>query len=70
MSQSVFNVVSPIDGSVYLTRAYAGQEIARTIGASREMVSRVMRDLHVQGLIEESDGCIWLRDNIGDGARE
>lgn len=39
MSQSTFNVVSPIDGSVYVTRAYAGQEIARTIEAARKAVA-------------------------------
>ena len=53
------------DGRKVVARHITRQEIARTIGASREMVSRVMRDLHLQGLIEETDGCIWLRDEIG-----
>ena len=53
------------DGRKVVARHITRQEIARTIGASREMVSRVMRDLQLQGLIEESDGCIWLRDKIG-----
>jgi CRP/FNR family cyclic AMP-dependent transcriptional regulator len=53
------------DGRKVVSRHITRQEIARTIGASREMVSRVMRDLQVQGLIEETDGCIWLRDEIG-----
>lgn len=39
MSQSVFNVVSPIDGSIYLTRPYAGPEIARVIEAARAAVA-------------------------------
>jgi acyl-CoA reductase-like NAD-dependent aldehyde dehydrogenase len=39
MSQSTFNVVSPIDGSIYVTRAYAGEEIARTIEAARKAVA-------------------------------
>jgi CRP-like cAMP-binding protein len=32
------------------------------IGASREMVSRVMRDLTAQGLIHEQDGQLILVD--------
>jgi CRP/FNR family cyclic AMP-dependent transcriptional regulator len=35
------------------------------IGASREMVSRVMKDLHLQGLIEETEGQMILH---GDAA--
>jgi hypothetical protein len=34
------------------------------IGASREMVSRVMRDLTVQGLIREQDGQLILVDLV------
>lgn len=40
------------------------QDIAKMIGASREMVSRVMKDLMHQGLIEERDGEIVLRDEV------
>lgn len=40
------------------------QDIARMVGASREMVSRVMKDLSLQGLIEEGDGRILLHERI------
>ncbi len=53
------------DGRKVVTRRITRQDIARTVGASREMVSRVMRDLHLDGFIEESDGCIWLLGEIG-----
>ncbi|MFA7269201.1 MAG: cyclic nucleotide-binding domain-containing protein [Sterolibacterium sp.] len=52
------------DGRKVVTRRITRQDIAKTIGASREMVSRVMRDLQLRGLIKESDGCIWLRGEI------
>ena len=42
------------------------QDIAKMIGASREMVSRVMKDLGLRGLIEETDGGIILREKIID----
>jgi CRP/FNR family cyclic AMP-dependent transcriptional regulator len=52
------------NGRKVVTRRITRQDIAKTIGASREMVSRVMRDLQLQGLIEESAGCIWLQKDI------
>jgi CRP/FNR family cyclic AMP-dependent transcriptional regulator len=40
------------------------QDIAKMIGASREMVSRVMKDLQLRGLIEETGGRIILHETI------
>jgi len=54
------------NGRKVVRRHITRQDIAKTIGASREMVSRVMRDLQLQGLIEEVDGCIWLQEEIAD----
>jgi len=34
------------------------------IGASREMVSRVMKDLQTSGYIEVRGGSIFLRENM------
>ena len=53
------------DGRKVVTRKITRQDIARMIGASREMVSRVMRDLQTEGLIDERDGCIWLCAEAG-----
>ena len=39
-------------------------DIAKMVGASREMVSRVMTDLQQQGLIEEGGGRIVLHSSI------
>ncbi len=38
------------------------QDIAKMVGASREMVSRVVKDLELRGLIEQNDGRIVLRE--------
>lgn len=54
------------DGQTIVTRKISKQDIAKMIGASREMVSRVMKDLGVQGLIEETSGGIILRERILD----
>jgi CRP/FNR family cyclic AMP-dependent transcriptional regulator len=51
-----------VDGRKVVTQKLTKQDIGKMIGASREMVSRVMRDLAVQGLIEERDGQLILLD--------
>lgn len=56
-------------GRKVVTRRITRQDISQMVGASREMVSRVMRDLQLRGLIEEKDGLIWLCDEI-DTARQ
>jgi CRP/FNR family cyclic AMP-dependent transcriptional regulator len=55
-----------IDGQHVVTRKVAKQDIAKMIGASREMVSRVMKDLQVGGYIDVRGNSIYLRDNIVD----
>ncbi|TVO52270.1 Crp/Fnr family transcriptional regulator [Denitromonas halophila] len=54
------------DGEMVVVRKISKQDIAKMIGASREMVSRVMKDLGLQGLIEETPNGIILRDRIQD----
>jgi CRP/FNR family cyclic AMP-dependent transcriptional regulator len=53
-----------VDGERIVVKKLAKQDIAKMIGASREMVSRVMKDLQVGGYIEVRPGGIVLRDNI------
>lgn len=55
-----------IDGLKIVKKKISKQDIAKMIGASREMVSRVMKDLGLRGLIEETDGGIILREQIID----
>jgi CRP/FNR family cyclic AMP-dependent transcriptional regulator len=53
-----------IDGQKVVTKKLAKQDIAKMIGASREMVSRVMKDLQTGGYIEMRGSSIVLRDTI------
>jgi CRP/FNR family cyclic AMP-dependent transcriptional regulator len=48
------------EGRRVVSRRISRADIARMVGASREMVSRVMRDLQVRGQISEADGVIRL----------
>lgn len=51
-----------VGGRKVVTHKITKQDIGKMIGASREMVSRVMRDLSAQGLIEEVDGRLVIID--------
>ncbi|OGA36450.1 MAG: hypothetical protein A3F75_13875 [Betaproteobacteria bacterium RIFCSPLOWO2_12_FULL_64_23] len=53
-----------IDGEKVVTRKLSKQDIARMIGASREMVSRVMKHLQEVGYIEVRGDTIVIRDAI------
>jgi len=50
------------EGRRIVTRKLTKQDIAKMIGASREMVSRVMKDLETSGYIEVQDGRIVLHE--------
>ena len=56
-----------IDGQKIITRKISKQDMANMIGASREMVSRVMKDLQTGGFIEVRAGSIFIRDSIMKG---
>src|SRR6187399_2741933 len=51
-----------VDGQKVVTKRQPKQDIAKMIGASREMVSMVMRDLELSGYFEVRGSTIVLRD--------
>jgi CRP/FNR family cyclic AMP-dependent transcriptional regulator len=53
-----------VNGRMVVTRRLTKQDIARMVGASREMVSRVMKDLEMSGYFEVRGSTIVLRDTI------
>jgi CRP/FNR family cyclic AMP-dependent transcriptional regulator len=62
VARLLLEAAETIDGRKVVTHKLTKQDIAKMIGASREMVSRVMRDLTAQGLIHEQDGQLILID--------
>ena len=53
------------DGQLVIRTRVSRQDVAKMIGASREMVSRVMKDLEDRGLIElAEDGSTIIRDRL------
>jgi len=64
VARLLLEVAETIDGQKIVTKKLSKQDIAKMIGASREMVSRVMKDLQTGGFIEVRSGAIFIRDNI------
>jgi CRP-like cAMP-binding protein len=58
-------VIDPGTGEGRISERLSRQYLAKTVGASREMVSRVMKDLGNRGFItEHKDGTAVLRPNL------
>ena len=53
-----------IDGEKVIKSKVSRQDMAKIVGASREMVSRVMKDLQLGGYLEVRGRTIVLRDTI------
>ena len=53
-----------VDGRKTITNRLTKQDIAKMVGASREMVSLVMKDLEMSGYFEVRGSMIVLRDTI------
>lgn len=64
VARLLLDTAENIDGQKIVTKKLAKQDIAKMIGASREMVSRVMKDLQTGGFIEVRGSTILVRDTI------
>jgi CRP/FNR family cyclic AMP-dependent transcriptional regulator len=64
VARLLLEMAETVNGQKVVTKKLAKQDIAKMIGASREMVSRVMKDLQAGGFIEVRPGSIFLRDTI------
>jgi CRP/FNR family cyclic AMP-dependent transcriptional regulator len=64
VARLLLEMAEEVDGEKVVVKKLSKQDIAKMIGASREMVSRVMKDLQMGGYIEVRGRSIVLRDNI------
>jgi len=64
VARLLMEMAENVDGQMVVTKKLPKQDIAKMIGASREMVSRVMKDLQTSGYIEVRAGAIHLHDNL------
>ena len=66
VARLLIEMAEDVGGQTVVVRRISKQDIAKMIGASREMVSRVMKDLGQQGLIQEGPDGIVLRESLND----
>jgi CRP/FNR family transcriptional regulator, cyclic AMP receptor protein len=64
VARLLLDMSEDVNGQRMVTKRLPKQDIAKMIGASREMVSRVMKDLQLGGYIEVRGSTIVLRDTI------
>lgn len=57
--------VTDADGNAVIRDKVSRQDLAKMVGASREMVSRVMKDIEERGFIEtRADGSVLVRERL------
>ena len=64
VARLLLEMAETVNGEKVVIKKMSKQDIAKMIGASREMVSRVMKDLELGGYIEVRGRSIVLRENI------
>ena len=64
VARLLLDMSEEVNGQKVVTTRLSKQDIAKMVGASREMVSGVMKDLQVTGYIEVRGSTIVLRDTI------
>ena len=64
VARLLLDMAENVDGEKVVTKRLPKQDIAKMVGASREMVSRVMKDLQTGGYIEMRGSSIVVRDTI------
>lgn len=64
VARLLLEMAEDVDGEKVIVKKMSKQDIAKMIGASREMVSRVMKDLQHSGYIEVRGRSIVVRDDL------
>ena len=69
VAQTLEDMAEEVDGELVIAHRVNRQDVAKIVGASREMVSRVMKDLEDRGaVVPRADGCVVLRPGAtGEG---
>ncbi|HQY09297.1 MAG: cyclic nucleotide-binding domain-containing protein [Burkholderiales bacterium] len=65
VARALLDMASEEEGQRIIRSKVSRQDLAKVVGASREMVSRVMKDLEERGLIEtQENGWVVLTDRL------
>jgi CRP/FNR family cyclic AMP-dependent transcriptional regulator len=64
IAQLLLNLASPCDGFQVIAKKLTHQEIANMVGASREMVSKIMKQLEIGGYIVNENKCLKIKKDF------
>src|SRR3954469_8024730 len=63
VARTLLDMAEEVDGEKVIKSKVSRQDMAKIVGASREMVSRVMKDLEERGIIEtQEDGSLKIQN--------
>jgi CRP-like cAMP-binding protein len=67
VARTLLEMAEDVDGQKIVQSKVSRQDMAKIVGASREMVSRVMKDLEERGVIETlPSGAVVLKTHLAD----
>jgi CRP/FNR family transcriptional regulator, cyclic AMP receptor protein len=65
VARTLLDMAEPVDGERIIRSKVSRQDMAKVVGASREMVSRVMKDLEERGVIEtQENGFVLIKEKL------
>ena len=65
VARTLLDMAEEVDGEKVIRGKVSRQDMAKIVGASREMVSRVMKDLEERGVIEtQENGSVVLKNRL------
>ena len=65
VARTLLDMAEDVDGIKIIRHKVSRQDMAKVVGASREMVSRVMKDLEERGVIEtQENGSVIIKDRL------
>ncbi len=65
VARSLLDMADTIGEVKIIRNKVSRQDLAKVVGASREMVSRVMKDLEERGMIEtQENGSVILKERL------
>ena len=65
VARTLLDMAEDVDGEKIIRGKVSRQDMAKIVGASREMVSRVMKDLEERGVIEtQENGSVVLKERL------
>ena len=70
VARTLLDMAEDTGGTLMIRNKVSRQDLAKIVGASREMVSRVMKDLEERQYVEtQPDGSVIIKERLQSGGR-